>query len=145
SGVSFGAIVSFPGIVPCQLFLVRGRIDFFSGDRPGFGNRRGHAAGCVPERLGSVVVARFRTLVSERNHVSDSEPAPAARTSRSRGSSHLRHRRNAQRAAGGAIHDGDGPYAGGTGRVWRGPAASGTRRPGLKFAARAAGRTFIIF
>src|SRR6266481_7851104 len=123
---------------------MRGRIDLFSGDRPGFGNRRSHAAGCVPERLGSAVVARLRTLVSERNHVSDSEPASPARTSRSCGSSHLRHRWNAQGAAGGAVHDGDGSHSGGVGRVWRGLAAARTRRPVLKFAARAAGWNSII-
>ncbi len=104
----------------------------------------GHTAGCVPERLGSAVVAGFRTLVSEWNHVSDSEPASPARTSRSRGSSHLRHRRNAQGAAGGAVHDRDGSHTGRAGRVWRGPAAARARRPVFKFAARATGWNSII-
>ena len=51
------------------------------------------------------VAARFRTLVSERNHVPDSELAAPARTPRARCSSDLRHRRNAPRAAGRAVLD----------------------------------------
>ena len=78
AGLYFCGRGGFPGIHPCQLSFVPRGIGFFSGDRLGSRNRRRHAAGCVPERLGSALAARFWTLVSERNHVPGPEFAPAA-------------------------------------------------------------------
>ena len=140
----FAGVAVFRASIHANFFSCVGSIDFFSGDRPRFGNRRGHAAGCVPERLGSAVAARFRTLVSERNSVPHRELAPPTRTSRSSASSHLRHRRNAPGAPRGAIPDGDGSHTGRAGRLRRGAAAARSRWSVAKFAPRAAEWNFII-
>jgi len=71
---------------------------------------------CVPERLGLVVVARLRALVSERNHVPDPDLAAPAGTDRACYPAYICRRWNAQGVAGGSVDDDHG---------------SDSRRPGL--------------
>jgi hypothetical protein len=76
----FAGVAVFRAAIHVNFFALRCSIDLQPGNRSGPGNRRGHTAGRLPEGFGAVVAAWFRPLVSERNHVSDSEFAAPAGT-----------------------------------------------------------------